>query len=258
MVSDTQERQTTPFSGLQAKRTEHTNAILYPDHTFTDWQEASTASWEQEKFLIQQAAKSYPWSTRTPQLLFRGNSVTRNGNIAADLQPSAELDVRVWDWIQDRQGFLGLAEHCKNKYLLNWPGNSYSARYKYLLLCGSVVLHGDNGYYEFFYPMLKDGLNIVKTQGLDSKEDLEFGLKSLVQQLEADPMLAHCIALAGQQFAANVLTDDNLTEYWFRLLEAYAELQRHSVELSEDAVILSSSLSNPEYVDIKHRSGCSS
>ena len=37
---------------FQAKRAEHTNAILYPDHTFTDWQEADTASWTREQYVM--------------------------------------------------------------------------------------------------------------------------------------------------------------------------------------------------------------
>ena len=85
---------------LQAKKKEHTTAILYPDHTFTDWQEASAESWEHEQLFMQQAASDHPWGTKVPQLLFRGNSVTRNGKIAQELQPSNELGVRVWDWIQ--------------------------------------------------------------------------------------------------------------------------------------------------------------
>ena len=37
---------------LQAKKSEHTNAILYPDHTFTDWQEADTTSWAREQYMM--------------------------------------------------------------------------------------------------------------------------------------------------------------------------------------------------------------
>ncbi len=38
--------------GVQAKKAEHTNAILYPDHTFTDWQEADTTSWRREQYMM--------------------------------------------------------------------------------------------------------------------------------------------------------------------------------------------------------------
>ncbi|KAL0018931.1 hypothetical protein WJX79_001911 [Trebouxia sp. C0005] len=36
----------------QAKKAEHTNAVLYPDHTFTDWQEADTTSWRREQYMM--------------------------------------------------------------------------------------------------------------------------------------------------------------------------------------------------------------
>lgn len=241
---------------MQAKKKEHTTAILYPDHSFTDWQEASTENWEHAQLLIQQAASDHPWATKVPRLLFRGNSVTRNGEIAQELQPNNELDVQVWDWIQSRDGFLDLSDHCKNRYLLNWPGYSYSARYKYLLLCGSVVLHSDNGYYEFFYPMLRHGENVIKVGVLTSKHDLQVGLARVIKELEANPGRGRHIAEAGQHFASNVLTADNLTEYWYRLLKSYAALQNDRMELLDDAISLGKSLGNPEYTEVTGRSGC--
>lgn len=152
------------------------------------------------------------------------------GELCNQLQTSDELDVRGWDWKQDREGFMGLSEHCQDKYLFNWPGNSYPARYKYLLLCRSVVIHSYNGYYEFFYPMLTHGQNIIPIQTLSSKEDLEVVLAKCIRQLEANPIQSRHIAEAGQDSAANVRIADNLTRYWYRLLKAYAAMQLDAVD----------------------------
>ncbi len=45
---------------FQAKKAEHTNAILYPDHTFTDWQEADTTSWKREQYMMHRLVLSVP------------------------------------------------------------------------------------------------------------------------------------------------------------------------------------------------------
>lgn len=51
--------------------------------------------------------------------------------------------------------FMSVYEHCKYKYLLHIPGNSYSARLKYLLGCGSVVLVMPSEFQEFWYHLMK-------------------------------------------------------------------------------------------------------
>ena len=243
---------------LQGKRRNHTTAILFPDHTFTDWQEAATASWQHEQFIMQQAALHHPWALKDSRLLFRGSSITGNRQIAVESKPNSQLDVKVWDWTQeeDSRDFFGLPDHCKSKYLLNWPGNSYSARLKYLLLCGSVVVHSDNGWYEFYYPMLEHGKHYMRTRALASPTDLSNGLTGLVRELQANPKRSRLIAKAGQDFAVNVLSADNIREYWYKLLKAYSALQLDEVSIDRDAVPLGNSLSRPVYVQLEQRSGC--
>ena len=45
-----------------------------------------------------------------------------------------------------RQHFVSFMDHCQYKYLLNWPGHSYSARLKALLQCGAAVIYPSNGW----------------------------------------------------------------------------------------------------------------
>lgn len=207
---------------------------------------------------MQQAALHHPWALKESKLLFRGSSTTGNRAIAMDLPLNNELDVKVWDWAreEDSRDFFGLPDHCKNKYLLNWPGNSYSARLKYLLLCGSVVVHSDNGWYEFYYPMLKHGQHFMKTRALANQRDLDHGLTGLIRELQANPKRSRQIAEAGQDFAMNLLSADNVRQYWYELLYAYSALHTDEVKVSEDALPLGNSLSHPLYVKLEQRSGC--
>lgn len=243
---------------MQAKRLEHITAVLFPDHTFVDWQEADTVGWQHQQYIMHKAALRNPWPGKEPKLLFRGSSTTGNRAIASSFEATDLVDVHVWDWVQesDHHQFVGLSDHCKSKYLLNWPGNSYSARLKYLLLCGSVVVHSDNGWYEFFYPMLKHGQHFMKTRALAEGHDFTNALPELVQHLRNNPKRSRLIAEAGQQFATDVLTPQTITEYWLRLLTAYSKLQTFKVDLHPDAIPLGDSLSHPLYTDIENRTGC--
>lgn len=243
---------------MQAKKKEHTNAILYPDHTFTDWYEADTASWQTEQYILHRSAMHHPWAARDDRLMFRGSNLTGNRHLAANYSLTAELDIRVWDWVEEpnHEHFLGLPQHCRSKYLLNWPGNSYSARLKYLLLCASVVVHSDNEWYEFYYPMLKHGEHYMQVRAINSTEDLDQSLPNMVQHLNSHPKRSRQIARAGQHFATETLSADNVREYWFRLIKAYSELQQFEVTISPDAMPLGTSVSHPRYVTYGNRTGC--
>lgn len=44
---------------------------------------------------------------------------------------------------------------CFCRYLLNLPGNAWSVRLKYLMLCASTVIFPTNGWEEFWYHLLE-------------------------------------------------------------------------------------------------------
>lgn len=207
---------------------------------------------------MHRSAMHHPWVTRDDRLMFRGSNLTGNRYLAANVSTTDELDIKVWDWVQEprHEHFVGLPQHCRNKYLLNWPGNSYSARLKYLLLCSSVVVHSDNGWIEFYYPMLKHGEHYMRVRELNSTADMYSDLPNLVQQLNARPKRSRQIAKAGQRFATETLSVENVREYWFRLVKAYSDLMRYEVVISPDALPLGSSISHPRYVAYANRTGC--
>ena len=61
-----------------------------------------------------------------------------------------ELDIQMTNWNNEEtpESFVPLAQHCTYKYLLNWPGNTWSGRFKFLPLCASLVIHLNNAWYE--------------------------------------------------------------------------------------------------------------
>ena len=83
--------------------------------------------------------------------------------------PGSVDEIRLMDWSTDREHYnlsRTLFEHCKAKYLQHMRGNTYSSRFKYLLLCGSVVLAEENPIHnEWWYEFLpKDAIVPLKDQ----------------------------------------------------------------------------------------------
>ena len=68
--------QTLPLPGLQSKHNLREHIVLFPDHTFQDWQEDETPGWAALQYLMRKAADLFPWAGRLPQVFFRGSSKT--------------------------------------------------------------------------------------------------------------------------------------------------------------------------------------
>ena len=67
---------TLPPPGLQSKHKLREHIILFPDHTFQDWQEDSTPGWAALQYLMRKAADLFPWAGRLSEVFFRGSSKT--------------------------------------------------------------------------------------------------------------------------------------------------------------------------------------
>ncbi len=68
-----------PPPGLQSKHKLREHIILFPDHTFQDWQEDETPGWAALQYLMLKAADLFPWAGRLSQVFFRGSSKTGEG-----------------------------------------------------------------------------------------------------------------------------------------------------------------------------------
>jgi hypothetical protein len=149
----------------------HAGVVLVPDHTFWNWREAGTDGWARQREALLDAGEAAPnaWKRRAGAALFAGAPTAPVRSAAAEAArreregrsapppptpqqdkpraappppppppPPPLLDVRIHE--QDRALFVPLLAHCGRRYLLHLPGISYSARLKYLLLCGAAVV----------------------------------------------------------------------------------------------------------------------
>jgi len=200
--------------------------LLHPDHTFTDWNEANTPGWYQQQYLLAEAARAVPWGEKVGKLFFAGNIDTGNRHIMrdVDLTKYPEFDIRVW----------------------NWKDHNSPMRLKTLLLCNSTVVHSQiDGWVEFWYHTLEHGRNIVLTKGIEQTGDVTNKMHKVVKKLVQNEKTAMRIAAAGAELAQNVLSVENVREYWYRLIVNYAKLQRFEVERHPDSVSLGESLTGP-------------
>ncbi|KAL3136015.1 hypothetical protein ABBQ32_007052 [Trebouxia sp. C0010 RCD-2024] len=241
----------------QAKLDTRPHALLMPDWTFYDWSSEQNPGWADLKYILQAASDDNGWHTRLPKLFFRGNNATGTRSIVAEtnLEPYESLDIKAWFWPKHRHEFVSLLDHCKHKYLLNWPGHSYSARLKALLQCGSAVVYPTNGWYEFYYGLLKHGENIVMMNHLEKPSDITQNLTAVVNILKQYDDKARQIGVEGQYVTQNILTPDNIQEYWRRLLTGYAKLMQFEPHLHPDAIGIGKSLTTSAYLgyDLSNR-----
>ncbi|DBA89353.1 TPA: Protein O-glucosyltransferase 1 [Trebouxia sp. C0004] len=163
---------------------------------------------QHQHYIMQQSSMRTPWPKKDPKLLFRGSSKTGNRAIASSFKATDMVDVKVWDWVRN-----------------------------------------DNGWFEFYYPMLKHGQHFMRTKAIDNLDVITNGLTTLVQHFNGNPTQSRLVAEAGQRFATDVLSLQNIREYWHRLLTTYSELQTFKVNLHPDAIPIGVSLSDPQYMN---------
>ena len=155
--------------------------ILYPDHTFIEWVKMATKSWEsQKKSIINTCAKT---KSKINKVFFRGADThyirkhVYNNTIDNDI-----FDIKITNSSDNTTNFVSLNDHCKWKYLLNIPGQSYAGRLKYLLATDSVVFNIEKKkkyqWNEFWYPLIKDSENYVKI-----KDNNEYDHKNRIKKV---------------------------------------------------------------------------
>ena len=258
-------------------RTSRHRAILFPDHTFWNWHEASTPGWEQISHALRAAATRSLWANRERRAFFSGSS-TSPARVAVAMAATSGQGRELLDVRLSKPGtiaghaaharappsaeaggaFVPLTQHCSYKYLLHLPGRTYAARLKYLLACNSTVVapwlgRGGSkyagGWFEFYYGALTSGTHYVdvNTNGIHDvtpeAAEAPGAIVEAVAQLAVDDARARAIAAAGAAFVAEQLAPECVWGYWRTLLQRYAQLQRFErVKLHEDAVSFEDSI----------------
>ena len=77
---------------------------------------------------------------------------------------------------------------------------------------------------------------------LEAPSDITHNLTAVVEVLKKFDARAHQIGVEGQYLTQNILTPDNIQQYWIRLLTGYAQLIQFKPVLHADAVSIGKSL----------------
>jgi hypothetical protein len=110
-------------------------------------------------------------------------------------------------------------EQCSYKYLLNSASIGYANKFKYVLLCGSVVIYVRDGmtHKEFYEYGLLPGIHYVSVP--DAK-----AVPAMVRWLKKHDSYARAVAMAGRARMAS-LTVDAVADFMAELLTQYAQKQ---------------------------------
>lgn len=216
--------------------------ILYPAWTFwaggpAVWPLYPTGlgRWDLQRDALAQSSTRWPWSAKTPKAFFRGSrtSGTRDPAVLLSRKHPELIDA---GYVKN-QGYrspadlldgpeaelVKLEDHCQWKVLLNYRGVAASFRHKHLFLCESLVFHVDDGWEEFYYPMLQPWVHYVPLRP-DSR-DLEHLLRFFLRH----DGIAREIATAGAVVIREHLRMADVEAYWVELLRQYARLMRWEV-----------------------------
>ncbi|KAK9812687.1 hypothetical protein WJX72_002054 [[Myrmecia] bisecta] len=229
-----------------SKRDADMHAVLYPDSSFGDWPDTFTPGWKHIRYLLEKSAAQHPWEQRQGKLFFRGASTGNRGILAENKSLiRSPMDIRILDWAaRPAADHVSLVEHCRYKYLLHMPGNFFSARLRYLLMCNSTVIFPDPGWYEFWYQILEDDKHFIKVDAVDETNRGNH-LRRVVEQLEGNQELAKAIARQGMELIQTTLTPEAVKSYWLMVFAKYASLQRFQPTLHPDVMSLGLSLTKP-------------
>jgi hypothetical protein len=233
-------------------KTKEHKVILFPDHTFWNWYEASTKNWPKTAASLTRAARKIAWSDKVGKALFSGapTAPMRAAMARVSVGHPELFELRIHE--QERSKFITLQEHCKHKYLLHLAGITYSARLKYLLLCNSTVIapalgktgsQQPGGWIEFYYQALESGVHFIDSENSSNTV-------VVLRQLEQDQDYARQIASRGAAWAQQNLNMDSVWGYWRDLLAAYASKLEFIPVVHPEAVPLADSLlsTNPTRV----------
>lgn len=102
-------------------------------------------------------------------------------------------------------------KHLQYKYVLYNDGNTLSDRMRLLLCTNSVIIRQTSPYEELYTYLLKQRENYIEYRNVEE-------LRTIYDDLEADPYLYNTIVSNNNTFIDTILTYDHLMEYFATLL----------------------------------------
>ncbi|VDP18355.1 unnamed protein product [Soboliphyme baturini] len=235
--------------------------ILYPAWSF--WSGGPAISlypqgigrWDFMMDSLLRSEKEWPWYRKVNKVFFRGsrtNSVRDRLILLSRKQPNlvdAEYTKnQAWKSDKDTLGAppakeVSFEDHCRYKYLFNFPGVAASFRFRHLFLCGSLVFHVDSEWIEFFYPKLKPWVHYIPVAHDLSDAEYVFHsflalniFKDLIHFAQSNDKVVEQIARRGREFIQNWLTMTEVKCYWKSLLSKYARLLQFHVQYNASLI----------------------
>ncbi|XP_005098880.1 protein O-glucosyltransferase 1 [Aplysia californica] len=225
--------------------------IMYPAWTFWEggpavWPIYPTGlgRWDLQRDIISKKAAEWPWDKKENKGFFRGSrtSYERDPLVLLsrkepDLVDAQYTKNQAWKSEEDTlyaapAEEVKLEDHCKYRYLYNFRGVAASFRLKHLFLCNSTVFHVGNEWLEFFYPALKPWVHYIPVSTkLTEGRDLFIFAKENQEVVKG-------IADRGRQFIVDHLRMDDITCYWSKLLQRYAQLLSYKPQKKSGYILI--------------------
>ena len=131
---------------------------------------------------------------------------------------------------QKHQCYMTFTDQCSYKYLLNSASIGYANKFKYLLLCGSVVIYVGDGmtHKEFYEYGLLPGVHYVYAATAAD-------VPATVRYLRKNDAYARAVAAAGRARVGS-LSVEGVAHFFGELFTQYSSLQRFKVRPQPGAV----------------------
>ncbi|KAG2423678.1 hypothetical protein HYH02_015293 [Chlamydomonas schloesseri] len=209
---------------------------LYPDYSYYDWPEIEMPPYLAVHKRIAAVSAHVPFANRTNKFFWRGNLQLSGGlckvrqalldqlgnrTDIADVQSIPRIkDIRKNHSIAP--AFTPLWDFCRHKYVVYTEGVSWSARLKFHLLCGSVLVSHPLSWDTLETLTMEEGKNVVTVKDREWSDVVQ-----LHERLEGDPALAESIAAENRQYH-HLLSGDGITCYILELLRCYSEAMTYT------------------------------
>jgi hypothetical protein len=182
--------------------------ILLPDPYSLCWPEANIDNVFDKCKSIANAGKIQPSDDR---IFWIGQSShwTRPKLCNISQQYPDKIHAKMLEWnnfIIPQDDMVTLEDHTKYKYLIDLPGQGYSARIKYLLFSKRPLFIVDREYHDWISCHLKPWIHYIP---VDDK-NLEHDLLNKLEWAQQNPIKAQHIAECASQYITNQLTMTNI------------------------------------------------
>ncbi|KAF4553431.1 Hypothetical protein D9617_7g031590 [Elsinoe fawcettii] len=221
------------------------NLWLIPDFGFWAWPDVNLRSYGEVRRRIVSSAdhgeEELGWTDKTPQLIWRGSVHVGSADVRASLVQQSQGEewsaVAAMDWgnaTDVKAKLIGMEDHCGYKFVAHTEGNTYSARLKYLLNCGSLVLAPEGRFVEHFSHLLRkagDDQNYVQVKR--DWKDLRKVMAWLLEE-EGDERAEEVARRSREVFRDRYLSPAAEACYWRELVRGWKEVQGFETKFWEE------------------------